>query len=364
VHDIDVLVTPREAGGHEKALLGWLRDAVAHEGLRPRLLLPAGQLRADAHDIGLGAWIDAREVAQGPLALLNELARGPRHRPLLLAPGVLHHQAWLTAAAVARRACVWLYVPMTHTATRMGYRAGAWRDAMLGSWLRRVQGFITIDEPQSEHLRRRWGVSAPVLALPNRMRVRGAAPALPPPAPNGRLRVGYVGRFDAHQKGLDWLASTLRTEPVLHERCKWHFQGRGPAEALLHTLAAELGPQRMQVHAFAPLESALSEVDLLVLPSRYEGLPLVALEATARGWPVAASDRAGLEGLLPASSLFAFGDVAGLRTSLASLATPSRRRAAVVHARARMVEQWPERRYHAARAAVVQALVQAGKGSA
>jgi glycosyltransferase involved in cell wall biosynthesis len=253
---------------------------------------------------------------------------------------------------------------MTHTATRMGYRAGAWRDAALGSWLRRVQGFITIDEQQSVQLRRRWGVSAPVLALPNRMRVRGAAPPAPPPAQHGRLRVGYVGRFDAHQKGLDWLAATLRSEPVLIERCNWHFQGRGPAEALLQTLAAELGPQRMQVHAFAPLESALPHVDLLVLPSRYEGLPLVALEATARGWPVAASDRAGLEGLLPVSSLFPFGDVAGLRTSLASLATPSGRRAAVVHARARMVEHWPERRYHAARAAVVRALLQTGKGLA
>jgi len=78
VYDIDVLVTPREAGGHEKALLGWLRDAVAHDGLHPRLLLPAGPVRADAEAAGLGAWIDAREVGQAPVALLNELARGPR----------------------------------------------------------------------------------------------------------------------------------------------------------------------------------------------------------------------------------------------------------------------------------------------
>lgn len=355
-----MLVTPRAAGGHEKALLGWLSDAVAHEGLRPHLMLPAGTVSADAHEAGLGAWIGGDTLAATPAGALRAMARGARARPLLLAPGVLHHQAWLTAAALAVRRPVWLYVPMTHTAAHMGYRAGRWRDAALGGLLRRVHGFITIDEGQSAQMRQGWRVAGPVLVLPNRVRLSGAAPPEPPPAADGRLRVGYVGRFDAHQKGLDWLAATLLGEGPLAERCSWRFQGRGPAEPMLHVLASTLGPHRVQVHGFAPLESALAQVDVLLLPSRYEGLPLVALEATAHGWPVVASDRAGLQRLLPASSLFAFGDAAGLRAALASLATPSVRRSAVAHAQARLQAQMPEARYHAARAAVVQALRRAG----
>jgi glycosyltransferase involved in cell wall biosynthesis len=359
VHELDVLLTPRSPGGHEKALLGWLSDAVAHEGLRPRLVLPPGSLQADAQAAGLGACIDAAPPPLAPAAALRELGRAAPGRPLLLAPGVLHHEAWLTAAAVALRRRVWLYVPMTHTARQMGYRAAAWRDAALAGWLRRVHGFITIDEQQCSLLRRSWRVPAPVLVLPNRVRLRGASPPVPAPAPHGRLRVGYVGRFDQHQKGLDWLAQRLRTDGALADAAVWHFQGRGPGEAALHALAAALGPQRVQVHAFAPLESALARIDVLLLASRYEGLPLVALEATARGWPVVASDRAGLQALLPPASLFGFGDAAGLRRALASLATPSARRAAVAHARRRLAEHLPDHQYHAARAQVVQAQRQA-----
>lgn len=354
--EVDVLITPRAAGGHEKALFGWLADAAALEGLRPRLMLPPGALVSDAREAGLGEWIDTDAPASDGSGALRELACGSRQRPVLLVPGVLHDQAWLTAAAVALRRRVWLYVPMTHSAQHMGYSAARWRDAALAKCLHGVHGFITIDDQQTAVLRDVWRVQRPVLTLPNRVRVRGAAPPVPPPADYGRLRVGYVGRFDAHQKGLDWLAATLRSEPMLSERCAWHFQGRGPGASQLHTLASELGPQRVQVHDFAPMEQNLARVDLLLLPSRYEGLPLVALEATARGWPVVASDRAGLQSLLPASSLFAFGDVAGLRAALGSLATPSLRRAAVVHARARMLEVLPDRRYHAARAVVVRAI--------
>lgn len=349
-----MLVTPRAPGGHEKALLGWLADAVSHEGLRPRLVLPPGPLADDARAAGLQACIDTAAPVLEPAAALRELARAGDGRPLLLAPGVLHHQAWLTAAAVALRRLVWLYVPMTHSAEQMGYRGARWRDAALAGWLRRVHGFITIDEAQERTLRRRWNVAGRVLVLPNRLRLRGASPTVPPPS--AQLRVGYVGRFDAHQKGLDWLVHTLRSDAALATRCRWRFQGRGPAEAMLHTLAAALGPQRVQLHAFAPLEAALAEVDVLLLPSRYEGLPLVALEATARGWPVVASDRAGLQHLLPSSSVFGFGDAEGLRAALASLELPAQRRAAVAFARARLLEHLPERRYHAARAAVVEAL--------
>jgi glycosyltransferase involved in cell wall biosynthesis len=223
-----------------------------------------------------------------------------------------------------------------------------------------VQGFITITEAQARVLREDWAVPGPVLTLPNRVALRGPAPPVPQPAADGRLRVGYVGRFELHQKGLDWLVDTLQIESALADACRWRFQGSGPAEGVLQQLASALGPHRVEVVPFAPLEQALACVDLLLLPSRYEGLPLVALEATARGWPVVASDRAGLDELLPRSSLYTFGDRSGLQAALASLRTVSARRAAVAHARVRLLERLPGSGYHQARARVAQALQQAG----
>ena len=354
-----MLLTPRDPGGHEKALLGWLADARQHDGLQPRLLFPAS-LRNLAQAHGLLDVVDPGVPITCRRGALAALRQAPRHRPLLLAPGVLHAQAWLTAAAVLSGRPTWVYVPMTFRASTMGYRHARLRDAALRPWLGRVRGFITIGQSQASILREEWGLRAPVLTLPNRVSLRGPAPPAPPPSADGRLRVGFVGRFDPHQKGLDWLVDTLRDEPALAQSCRWHFQGQGPGEALLQTLASALGPQRVELRPFAPIEQALARTDVLLLPSRYEGLPLVGLEATARGWPVVASDRAGLGELLPASSVYPFGDRAGLARALSTLRTPSARRAAVVHARARLLERLPGEGYERSRKAVSEALQRAG----
>lgn len=351
----DVLLTPREAGGHEKALFGWLADAVAEDAFEPRLLLPPA-LQSLARARHLGDQVCGRREVRHRRDALAALREAPRDRPLLLAPGVLHAQAWLTAAAVVTGRPVWLYVPMTYRATEMGYRHAAMRDRWLAPWLARVRGVVTIDEVQARRLRDDWGFRGTVLVLPNRVLVQGAAPAVPAPDADGLLRVGYVGRFDVHQKGLDWLVDTLRREPSLAQSCRWRFQGYGSGEPLLQALASALGPQHVEVTRFAPIEQALARSDLLLLPSRYEGLPLVALEATARGWPVVASDRAGLGDLLPPASVFPFGDVPRLRSAIRSLATPSARRAAVVHARARLLERLPGHGYQKGRRAVAAAL--------
>lgn len=357
--DLDVLLTPRDAGGHEKALFGWLADAMRQDALRPRLLLPP-PLEDLARAHGLAATVDRAHPITRRRDALRALGVVDRARPLLLAPGVLHAQAWLTAAAVLSTRSTWIYVPMTFRAVDMGYRHARLRDRALAPWLSRVQGFITLGERQARVLRDDWRVRGTVLTLPNRVSLRGAAPSPPALAADGRLRVGYVGRYDLHQKGLDWLVQALLDDAQLAQGCRWLFQGRGPGEALLQTLASALGPQRVEVRPYAPIEQALARADLLLLPSRYEGLPLVALEATTRGWPVVASDRAGLDELLPPRSVYRFGDRPGLKAALASLHTPSARRAAVAHARIRLLEQLPGLHYQRARAAVAAALRRAG----
>ncbi len=353
--DVDVLLTPRESGGHETALFTWLDDAWLNDGLVPRLLLP-GSLHELARQRGLERHICLTQPVEDRRGALAALLEAPRGRPVLLAPGVLHAQAWLTAAAVLARRPVWLYVPMCFSAATMGYRWARHRDRALAPWLSRVEGIVTIDDFQAQRLRDEWGLTATVFALPNRVSVRGVAPPPPQRSADGRLRVGYVGRFELHQKGLDWLADTLLRERSLGDAFRWRFQGRGPGERVLLTLASALGPHRVEVAPFAPVEQALAQVDLLLLPSRYEGLPLVALEATALGWPVVASDRAGLGGLLPANAVFPFGDAGALRDALQSLASPSARRAAVAHARRRLLERLPGEGYHQGRRAVVDAL--------
>lgn len=355
--ELGVLLTPRELGGHEAALLGWLADAVRLHGLRPRIVAPTAALVDTCRAAGLGDWLapDLPE-AKPRVALLQVLRRWPASVPVLLAPGVLHTQAWLLAAAVALGLHVWVYVPMAYSAQRMGYRHAALRDRLLAPWLRHVRLWITVDQQQRAWLHRHWCLPAPVLVLPNLPRLAlQPAPTLQR-AGDARLRVAWVGRFDPWQKGLDWLASLLQDTPHWHEHYRWRFQGRGPGELALQALASSLGPQHVQVHPHAPIQQALATSDVLLLPSRYEGLPLVALEATALGWPVVASRQSGLAALLPAASLFDFGDAAGLDQALVRMTSPAVRTEAVAHAQERLARQHAPQRYRPALQALVQHL--------
>lgn len=335
--DVTVLLTPRQPGGHEKALFHWLRDAIDGEGLQARIVCIGSDMVAACKDAGLQQQlcaVDARRLDFG--TLWRALQQAPRSRPLLLAPGVVHAQAWVLAVARALGHQVWCYVPMTHRASTMGYRWATARDWLLAPLLRSVHGWVTIDERQRTTLRDAWGIAAPVYLLRNRARVEAASDVRPTPDDRGRLRVAYVGRFDPWQKGLDWLADGIAADAPWAREHHFRFQGAGPAEARLRALAAAKGSAKVECHPYGPLQQALMQSDVLLLPSRYEGLPLVALEATALGWPVVASRQAGLDALLPATSCFEFGDHAGLARSLAALRNPSARALAVAHAQARL----------------------------
>jgi glycosyltransferase involved in cell wall biosynthesis len=368
--ELCVLLTPRSLGGHETALFGWLADAVRNEGLNPGIVAPTPELKQACDRAGLSGylmpWAEERAGRGGvpSLKLLAALQRWPADRPLLLAPGVLHSSAWLLAAAVTLRRAVWVYVPMTHSAQRMKYRWAALRDAAIAPWLRRVEGWITIDEAQARQLNQLWRVTAPIHVLPNVARLEPSAPSatLSPSAGlrretgQGLLRVVFLGRFDLHQKGLDWLVEVLRARPPWALNCHWSFQGRGPGEPLLQELASALGPHRVQILPFGPIEDALAENDVLLLPSRYEGVPLVALEAASHHVPVVASRETELEPLLPRESLFSFGDDRGLQAALESLRDAEARSAAASYTRSRILTLLPLRRYHRARRNIVRAL--------
>jgi hypothetical protein len=362
--ELCLLLTPRELGGHEGALLGWLTDAVQLHGLGLRIVAPTAALADAVQAAGLGdrLW-PAHAAARAPRrALLQVLARWPRGRPLLLAPGVLHADAWLLAAALALGHTVWVYVPMAFSAAEMGYRHAALRDAALAPWLRRVRLWITLDMRQCLWLHQHWAVPAPVQLLPNLPRLVGGGAVPRTPATDGRLRVAFVGRFDAWQKGLDWLAALLQSDPAWQQDHRWHFQGRGDAEPLLQALASALGPQHALVHPHGPIRQALASNDVLLLPSRYEGLPLVALEATQLGWPVVATHQSGLAQLLPPASLFERGDADGLRRALALQRDPLHRRQAVAHAQARLVRLHAPQRLRPALDSLVRHLRAGGQG--
>jgi glycosyltransferase involved in cell wall biosynthesis len=336
-----VLLPTRVFGGHEKMLVEWLREAVAG-GLRVQIYSARNEaLMRECDAAGLAPPLVSHPSQAHPLRdfyiTWRLLGRVPGDVPVLLAPGVLQASPLQWLAAFLRRRQVAGYVPMAYSSRHMRFRGGSIRDWILGHVIRRVDLWITISKPQRQLLIERWGVKPPVLVVPNRLALLGQD--FPPPREpdTGALRVLFAGRFDPNQKGLDWLCERLRARAqAWRGELSFTFMGQGKFRPELLRLSSELGEAHVKVHPWGDVRSAMAQADVLLLPSRFEGVPLVALEAIHYGLPVVASRDAGSPELLPPWCLFDFGDDAAMWAALKALQDPARRAAALAYSRTRL----------------------------
>ena len=117
--------------------------------------------------------------------------------------------------------------------------------------------------------------------------------------PAGRRAITYVGRLD-RQKGVRWL---LETAPLWLDRlpdCDLLLVGKGPEQRALEDGCREQGiSDRVHLAGWrSDVPEILAASDLLVLPSVWEGMPNVVLQAMASRLPVLATDVEGVRELL------------------------------------------------------------------
>jgi len=127
---------------------------------------------------------------------------------------------------------------------------------------------------------------------------------VPEPAPattelrareRGRRILGCVGRLSP-EKGYDVALHALAELPD----CELVILGEGPQLGKLRRIASSLGvSDRVSFEGWVPPPwTARWPIDALLVPSRYEGFGLVAVEAMLAGIPVVASNVAGLSEVL------------------------------------------------------------------
>lgn len=185
---------------------------------------------------------------------------------------------------------------------------GGWHDDLV----------IAVSEPaMAAHLNLRRSLAMPV--TPHRSVILNGVPIVEGGASQhhrGPLRAAFFGR-STNQKGLDVLLEALRNIPA----------DAPPFTMTIHSDAAHDERVRQQVAGIPqvtlvpPVSDARSRFvtfDLVVMPSRFEGLPLVALESLAAGTPVLASIAPGLREVLPEDwpLLVPVGDASALRKAM------------------------------------------------
>lgn len=108
----------------------------------------------------------------------------------------------------------------------------------------------------------------------------------------GCFRIAAVGRLSVEKDWPTLIESVAQLPADVCARTVVDFYGSGPLQPELEALAARRGVQTV-FHGHvdrAALVSALAVSDLAVLPSRFEGLGLSALECMAAGVPTITSD--------------------------------------------------------------------------
>lgn len=341
-------------GGHEVMLLRWIEELRMQGRVQPVLLCRSGsRLAAQSH--GFSSSIElapSRQDARPPgwFALGWQALRDAwrfmrtvmKERPSLciVAEGCLLAQPVFAFIARVMGQRVVVYVPLLEPSTGLGFRHGRWRDA----FVRRIyanlpDAWVTITATQAQRFADWARVRRPVFSLPNTVgrnidaiaQAAAAGETRLDPYTWPRLRVLVLGRIEAHQKGLDQLVDYLATHELLGRSISVTFVGEGPFEAELRGRIAGTPSMSdwVSVEPWANTVDVLKRHDVLFIASRYEGVPLVMLEAMAIGVAVVATDLPGTNSFLQEQCLFPFEDLGRGFDIVATLADSRVRRQVV-----------------------------------
>jgi glycosyltransferase involved in cell wall biosynthesis len=224
------------------------------------------------------------------------------------------------------------YIPMTHpesmfSASRL---RAALREPVNRIYYRMVDEYITISPRMEDYLRRK-GLRQPVTVVRAAIDVaefhvqdKAAARAALGLAA-GDWVVALIGRVQFWQKRQDLAVKALALARRQIPNLKLLVVGDGPDLAALKELVRVEGVQDAVVFAgwTDGLSPVYSAIDALALPSRYEGVPLVMLQAMYFRCPVIASAVDGMADILPSHWLFPSGDATAFADRLVQAAGTS-----------------------------------------
>jgi len=291
-----VLTSPVR-GGVEEVVLGLLRRLDPAE-FRLALAAPAPLLDSFNSDLA-GVSVDAEPMSVEPL--LRRDAFGPLSRFVRqFRPDVMNAHLFRSTAAAAPVAA-WYSVPIVETYHgREGWRRGLVRGRFLPDRLvaRLVDRVIAVSEAARTFLIEGKGYpAAKITVVANGRDLSIYQPGSWREAVRQELGlnsttpvVGMVGRLDA-QKGHTYL---LEAWPAVRREipdARLLLVGDGGLRTPLEQRVRELGLTDSVIFAGfrTDVPRLLDAMDVMVLPSLYEGMPLTAIEGSAMARPVVAT---------------------------------------------------------------------------
>ncbi|WP_300668760.1 glycosyltransferase family 4 protein [Desulfoluna sp.] len=254
-----------------------------------------------------------REIAAYEAAFSDTLTRAVSD----FSPDIIHsHHLWLMSAHVRD---LFPEIPMVtscHGSDLRQFELCPHLADRVASPCGRIDGVMALTRSQAK------GIASCCPISPQRLHVVGggydearfawAEKATPPP-----VEILYAGKL-SRAKGVPWLLKSLSRLTDLPWRLHLAGSGIGAERDLCEGLATELGA-RVVFHGMlshGALADLMKQAHLFVLPSFFEGLPLVLLEALASGCRLVATSLPGVREVLGESAreFMCFVDLPALET--------------------------------------------------
>jgi glycosyltransferase involved in cell wall biosynthesis len=209
------------------------------------------------------------------------------------------------------------YIPFAHSLGDMGAKYGRFRDLFISYLLNVPDAFITISQEAKAHFQRR-GTRVPIDVVYNGIDAErfGASREMARQRfdlPADKPVIALCGRLESKQKGQNFLLHALTRSVFLRDQVLTLFVGDGPDEASLKAEVERLDLNNaVRFTGWCDTASLYAGIDALVIASRFEGMPLVMLEALVSNVPVISTDRDAMKEILPVEWRFPGGDVVAL----------------------------------------------------
>ncbi len=288
-------------------------------------------------------FLGARRTWEFPLVVRRLKQRFRKRAPDLVQTFLFH------ANVVGRLAARGADIQAVVAGVRVAERAARWH-LLLDRWTQRwVNAYVCVSQAVAEFSAAEAGLPREKLhVIPNGidlekyparrpadLREFGVAP--------GRRAAVFVGRLEP-QKGVEWLVESAPQWLQQTKDCDLLLVGGGPLLARLSEMALRAGvADRVHFAGWRPdVPEILAAAALVVLPSAWEGMPNVVLEAMASGRAVVATDVEGVRELLGSEAggqTVAFGDSAALAEKITRFLCDPARAAAAGNANRRRAEE-------------------------
>lgn len=209
----------------------------------------------------------------------------------------------LHSSALRCRKVGLLHVP--GSPRELGFRLGAAREALARRALRGLDAVAVLSGSAEAAYRRLWDsgdTEVALLPLPTpeiERRPMGEARA-ELGLPDGEL-IGIAGRISFKQKGHDTFLKAAQLLAARRPGLRFAVAGDGRDRERLVRMVdrSGVGDRFTMLGHVSPIDDFLSAIDAIAIPSRFEGLPVIALEALAAGTPGVAADIDGLRDVWP-----------------------------------------------------------------